>query len=259
MAVSWPLAVAIGLAAGYLSGQFGIGGGIITTPAIRLLLGQPELIAVGTPLPVMIPTAVAGAIAYARRGLIDVRTGVIAGLLGGAFSVLGAWATTFVGGKVVLIITSALICWMALDMVLLAIRPERSERVLAVCAERTRSWLWVGALGAATGLYSGFLGLGGGFVVVPALVRHFAFPAKRAVGTSLVVVSILAVPGTVTHYLLGNIDVGLAAALAVGVVPGALLGAHVTAMVQEKSVRIAFAVMLLVVGVVLASSELGII
>jgi hypothetical protein len=259
MSVSWPLAAAIGLAAGFLSGQFGIGGGIITTPAIRLLLGQPELIAVGTPLPVMIPTAIAGAIAYARRGLIDVRTGVATGLLGGAFSVLGAWATTLVGGGTVLVITAALICWMALDMLLLAVRPEQPEQVRIVCAERTRSWLWIGALGAATGLYSGFLGLGGGFVVVPVLVRYFAFPAKRAVGTSLVAVSLLAIPGAVTHYLLGHVDVGLAAALAVGVVPGALLGAHVTAISQEKSVRIAFAVMLLVVGVVLAASEIGII
>ena len=69
MSVEGPLTVAIGLVAGVLSGMFGIGGALVTTPAIRLLLGRPELIAVGTPLPVIIPTAVAGALAYARRGL----------------------------------------------------------------------------------------------------------------------------------------------------------------------------------------------
>ncbi|MBN1193249.1 MAG: sulfite exporter TauE/SafE family protein [Coriobacteriia bacterium] len=259
MGASQPLAVAVGLVAGYLSGQFGIGGGLITTPAIRLLLGYPALIAVGTPLPVVIPTAIAGAIAYSRRGLTDVRLGVAVGLIGGACAVVGAWATTLVGGDIVLILTAALICWMALDMVNLARKPEDPEHVRSAHVDRARSWMWIGALGVAAGLYSGFLGLGGGFVVVPALVRYFGFPIKRAVGTSLVALSLLAIPGTVAHYFLGNIDVGLAIALAIGVVPGALLGAHVTAMAREKSVRIGFAVLLLAVGVLLAASEMGIV
>lgn len=254
---SWAVAAAIGFVAGYLSGQFGIGGGIVTTPAIRLILGRPELVAVGTPLPVIIPTAIAGAVSYWRRGLIDLRTGLSAGLVGSVFAVLGARATVLVGGSTVLVVTAGLICWMAVDMTILALRGERPQHEIDRCEERRQSIWWLGILGAVTGLYSGFLGLGGGFVVVPALVRFFGFDAKRAVGTSLVVVSILAVPGTITHYLLGNIEVGLALALMVGVVPGALLGAHVTAVAQEKTVRVGFAAMLLVVGVVLAASEFG--
>lgn len=257
MDLSWPLAIAVGFAAGYLSGQFGIGGGLVTTPAIRLLLGYPELIAVGTPLPVIIPTALAGAISYWRKGLIDVRTGVAVGLVGGVFSVIGARATTLVGGSTVLVVTAVLICYMSIDMALLALRPEHPEHVRAARAERRASWLWIAGLGAVAGLYSGFLGLGGGFVVVPALIRSFGFPAKRAIGTSLVTVSLLAIPGTVTHYLLGNVDPGLALALTVGVVPGALLGAKVTHLAREKTVRVGFALLLLVVGVTLAASELG--
>jgi hypothetical protein len=257
MAGFWILAIVIGLVAGFLSGQFGIGGGLVTTPAIRLLLGQPELIAVGTPLPVIIPTAVAGAVAYARRGLVDVRTGVITGLVGGGFAVVGARAAVLVGGSVVLLVTAGLICAMAVDMVFLAFRPERPEHERVRHADRRRSWLWVGALGATTGLYSGFLGLGGGFIVVPALVRYFGFPAKRAVGTSLVAVSLLAIPGSITHYLLGNVDPALAAALAIGVVPGALLGARVTALSRDRTVQLGFAALLLAVGAALAASESG--
>lgn len=258
MVESWPLVLAIGLVTGYLSGQFGIGGGIVTTPALRLLLGQPELIAVGTPLPVIIPTAAAGAASYLRRGLADTRVGVTLGLVGGAFSVAGAWAATRVGGSVVLLVTAALISYMAVDMALLALRTREDGPERTAHAERSRSWLWLGALGAATGVYSGFLGLGGGFVVVPALVRFFAFPAKRAVGTSLIAVTLLAIPGSITHYLMGNVDLGLAMALAVGVVPGALLGAKVTAMAKEKTVRVAFAALLLAVGLVLALTEAGV-
>lgn len=260
MDLNWPLALLIGLAAGYLSGQFGIGGGIITTPALRLLLHQPELIAVGTPLPVIFPTALAGALSYARRGLVDWRVGVTTGLVGGVFSALGALAATRVGGSVVLVVTALLIVYMAVDMALLALKSARageSGEVADASESPERSWVWSAALGVVAGLYSGFLGLGGGFVVVPALVRLFGFPIKKAAGTSLITVMVLSVPGTITHYLLGNIDVGLALALSAGVVPGALLGAHVTARASEKTVRIAFAVMLLVVGVVLGVTEAG--
>ncbi|MBN2405508.1 MAG: sulfite exporter TauE/SafE family protein, partial [Coriobacteriia bacterium] len=101
------LSVLIGLGSGFLSGQFGIGGAMVTTPAIRLILGRPELIAVGTPLPIIIPSAVAGAIAYSRRGMIDVRAGVMIGLAGSVASVAGAWLTQLVGGSFVLIVTAA--------------------------------------------------------------------------------------------------------------------------------------------------------
>lgn len=250
-------AVGIGLVAGYLSGQFGIGGGIITTPAIRLLLGGSELVAVGTPLPVIIPTAITGVIEYARRGLIDLRSGLIVGFVGAAFSVLGAWLTSLVGGDFVLYVTAALICWMAFDMLHLALRPAPPAHVVEACARRRGSRGWLAAIGVATGLYSGFLGVGGGFVIVPALVRFLGFDAKRAVGTSLVSVLVLAVPGTITHYLLGHIDLAIALGLSLGVIPGAMLGARVTAGAKERSVRIAFAVMLMGVGGLLAANELG--
>ena len=251
-------AALIGLLAGYLSGQFGVGGGIVTTPAIRLLLGRPELIAVGTPLPVIIPTAIAGAVAYARRGHLDLKTGALIGGFGAVASVAGAWVTRLTGGRVVLLATAVLICWMAVDMMVLAFRPPDAGPARVRVSGRSGVPA-AAVLGVLTGLYSGFLGLGGGFVVVPALVRYFGFDIKRAIGTSLLVVSVLAVPGSVTHYLLGNVDVGLALSLTLGVVPGALLGARVTARAKETTVRVSFAVLLLAVGALLAASELGIV
>jgi uncharacterized membrane protein YfcA len=74
--------VAVGLFSGVLSGAFGIGGGLITTPAIRLLLAYPALIAVGTPLPVILPGALTGAVTYWNRGSADVRAGIVMGLIG---------------------------------------------------------------------------------------------------------------------------------------------------------------------------------
>lgn len=259
MPASLLAAAAIGLAAGFLSGQFGIGGGIITTPAIRLILGQPELIAVGTPLPVIIPTALAGAWAYWRKGLVDVRIGMLTGLLGGIFAVAGAFGSDVLGGTAVLVITAALILWTAVDMISGVLHPEKMVVDREVHLQRKRSWPWIIGLAAVAGLYSGLLGLGGGLIITPALTRFFGEDIKRAIGTSLAAVAVLAVPGTIAHYYLGHVDVGIALALIVGVVPGALLGARVTMRAKDRSVRIGFAALLLVAGVVLAATEIGLV
>ncbi|MBN2405822.1 MAG: sulfite exporter TauE/SafE family protein, partial [Coriobacteriia bacterium] len=156
----------------------------------------------------------------------------------------------------------AVICYMAVDMALLAFRnTSADEQGVTASAPhsvvRSRTMGYIG-LGLMTGLYSGFLGLGGGFIVVPTLIRWFGFDAKRAIGTSLVVVSVLAVPGSITHYLLGHVDLLLAGTMALGVVPGALVGARVTAVASERTVKIAFSILLLITGAVLALAELGV-
>lgn len=251
----------IGFVSGVLSGAFGIGGGIFTTPAIRLVLGAPALVAVGTPLPVIFPSALAGAITYARGGVTDVRAGVTCAAAGSVTAVLGALATRVVGGDVVLLATAALILYMAVDVVLqtvsLAPRGERAKPVSAGAADsgggRLGRLLIIGAL---TGLYSGFLGLGGGFVLVPMLTRWLAFDIKRAIATSLLAIAILAVPGTVTHALLGHVDWRIAAVLAIGVVPGAIVGARLTLGSAERTVRLGFAALLLVVGVWLGAQTI---
>lgn len=245
-----PLAVvAVGLVAGVLSGAFGVGGGVVTTPAIRLLLGYPALIAVGTPLPVIVPTALAGAWSYWRAGLIDVRAALTIGLAGIPVTVLGAWLSDIAGGPLVLTVTAALIAYMAVDVAL-------GGRASASRAESRRAgFAGYALLGAVTGLYSGFLGLGGGFIIVPLLARAFGMPIKRAIGTSLLTVSLLAIPGTITHWYLGHVDVPLALTLMLGVVPGALLGARLTKKAGEATVRYAFAGLLAVTAVVLVVNE----
>lgn len=267
----WLATVAVGLFSGVLSGAFGIGGGLVTTPAIRLLLGYPALIAVGTPLPVILPGAVTGAHAYWRRDLADVKAGVVMGLVGSIGSVGGALLSARAGGTVVLIATAALIGWASLDMLLqhrratveaagAAIGEGESDEGLAAQAASvapvSNRLVRLALLGIVAGVYSGFLGLGGGFVIVPGLTRFLGMPVKRAIGTSLVTVAVLAIPGTITHSLLGHISWPLAALLAIGVVPGAVIGAKLTERASDRSVRLAFALLLAVVGVWLAASEI---
>jgi uncharacterized membrane protein YfcA len=205
---------------------------------------------------------------------VDVRAGVVMGLAGSAASVVGAWASDLAGGPLMMVATAALILWVAADMALHTLRKNRQAAVVEPGAAETDPaqahapaepapasvrlpFPRLVAVGLVAGLYSGLLGVGGGFVVVPALTRWLGVPLKRALGTSLVVVAVLAVPGTVAHYLLGHIDFALAAWLVVGTVPGALIGARLTAAARERTVAIAFSVMLAVAGLTLAGSELA--
>jgi uncharacterized protein len=259
--------IVVGLASGVLSGAFGIGGGLLTTPAITLLLGYPALIAVGTPLPVIVPGALTGAISYYRRDLADVRAGLTMALAGTVGSVAGAFITRFVGGTAVLLVTAVVIAGASIDMLLQhratagravpgEAESDESLATIAVPAPVPARALAFVAIGAVAGLYSGFLGLGGGFVVVPALTRWCGMSVKRAIGTSLVTVAALAIPGTLAHWYLGHVDWTLAVLLAIGVVPGAVIGARLTGRASDRSVRLAFAILLAVVGVWLAGSQL---
>ena len=250
------LTAVIGLGAGVLSGMFGVGGGLLTTPAIRLILGAPALIAVGTPLLVIIPTAVVGAFSYLRRDSADLRIGLTIGAWGAAASIGGAYLSDLAGGTFVMLATAGLIAYMAVDTFYSALRPSDPEKAIFSEHYGHRALALI-VLGVTTGLYSGFLGLGGGFVLVPMLSRFFGMPIKRAIGTSLVAIAVLAIPGSVAHWALGHVDVMLALGLMIGVVPGALLGARFTAVSNEKAIKIGFACLLLCAGGGLVVSELG--
>ncbi len=255
--MSGPVVTAgVGLVAGVLSGAFGVGGGIVTTPAIRLVLGYPELVAVGTPLLVIIPTAVVGTMSYARRDLVDVPTALSLGGWGAAATVVGAWGSSLAGGTAVLLATAVLIAYVGAEMLRDALFPRHTAPLVSERHPRCRSGLM--ALGISAGLYSGFLGLGGGLVIVPALMRIFGFPVKRAIGTSLMAVALLALPGAASHSYLGHVDVSLGLALAVGVVPGVLVGARLTVAARDRVVQAGFGVLLACTAAWLAINESGV-
>lgn len=270
-ALFWLKAAAVGLVSGILSGMFGVGGGIITTPAIRLLLGGSAISAVASTLPPIILTSITGALSYARNRIADVPSGLQVGGWGALLAVAGAYLTKFIGGSFLLLATATIITYMAVDMALLALgvpqtagtteTPLADEEAMLAARHPGRHVFQptpaaLAVVGAVTGLYSGLLGLGGGFVIVPVLTRWFAFSAKRAIGTSLVAIAILSVPATVTHALLGHIDWRIAVALSVMVIPGVLVGARITRAASERGVRLGFAALLVISAVLLAGNEL---
>ncbi len=244
------LGALVGLAAGILSGLFGVGGGIITTPAVNVLLGGTAIQAVATPLPVIFPTTLVGAFTYARAGEVSFRAARWASGPGAVGAALGALLTDVVNAHLLLIVTSVLIAWIAVGLA--RGKPPR------VTYERGRTPVHRHALiGLAAGFVSGLLGVGGGIVLVPAFTMLVGMPLRRALGTSLVVISAIVVPGTLVHWWLGHIDWAIFAVLTVGVVPGARIGARIALGVRERTLRLAVGAFLLVVAAAYGVSELA--
>jgi uncharacterized membrane protein YfcA len=230
----------LGFVAGLMSGMFGVGGGIITTPGIQLLLGGAPYVAVGTPLPVIFPTALVGAYTYYRAGELSTRATVWAAGPGVVAAVGGAWLTSLIDPDVLLLLTAGLIGWQAIGI-------SRGWRREIRARGEIPSWTYAVA-GLVAGFVSGFLGVGGGIVFVP-LATLLGMPLKRALGTSLSVIAIVAIPGTIVHAALGHVDWAIFLVLVVGVVPGARLGARIALGAPERTLRGLVAGFLIVVAV----------
>ena len=126
--------------------------------------------------------------------------------------------------------------------------PKLSRKQLAIGA----------AIGLGAGLASGYVGVGGGFIMVPLMLSLVGISMKQASGTSLIAVMLLAIPGTIEQGLLGNIDYMAGIAVAVGSIPGAVVGARLVRLVPERTLRFIFGGVLIVAAVVLVLNEVGV-
>jgi len=117
--------------------------------------------------------------------------------------------------------------------------------------------LRLAAVGTLAGLLSGLLGIGGGVVMVPGFTQIAGFSLKRAIATSLACVGILAVPGTITHALLGNVDWRFALLLTVGMIPGARLGAALTIRAEDRRLRMVVGLFLSATAIAYAAGEIA--
>jgi uncharacterized protein len=243
--------VVIGLGAGILSGMFGVGGGIVMTPAIDAAVGVTPIQAIATPLPVIFPTSITGAYTYARAGEVDRHAALWMSSLGLVGAVLGAFATEWVDPTLLLLATAALLGWQAAGI----IRGPR-RRGSAASQDTVRSPGVYAAIGGGAGVASGLLGIGGGLVMVPLLSGWCRMPLKRALGTSLLTIPALVIPGTIVHAALGNIDWGLALFLTIGAVPGARIGATIALGTQERTLRRVVGSGMLAIAVLYATQQL---
>jgi uncharacterized protein len=241
------LGIAIGFASGALSGLFGVGGGIVMTPGLQVMMGAAPIVALATPLPVILPTALTGALTYRRAGEVDQRAAAWMIGPGVLASISGALLTRYIDTHLLLVITAALLAYQAFGI----LRGSRDRR--GPSFEATTS-MYIG-IGLVAGFVSGLLGIGGGLVMVPLLVGWLGMPLKRALGTSLLAIVALVIPGTITHAALGHIDWTSFLVLTIGAVPGARLGAKVALGTHERTLRVLVGGFLLVVATAYGVAE----
>lgn len=263
--------VATGFVLGVLSGLLGIGGGMLTIPTFRLALGLTAVSTTATSLLVIIPTAITGALSHIREKTCIVWLGVSMGVGGACTSAIGAYLATIAPSVVVMCVAAAVIGYSAFNMLRGAIKQYRKPQVVdgkekagksdgtktEAFADRPtpKKCLFGVAIGLIAGLVAGFIGVGGGFIMVPLMVAVLGVSMHQASGTSLVGIAILAIPGVIEHIILGNVQYLIAIAMCIGTIPGAIIGSKLCSRFSDRGLRLLFGVMLIIVACILVINE----
>ena len=266
--------VALGFLVGVLSGMFGVGGGFLTTPLL-IFYGIPPTVAVASASTQITGASVSGVMAHIRRGGVDLKMGgvmIVGGLIG---SIIGAGLFRFLqaSGQVdvvigfLYVIILAWIGGLMLKDALVALgyvqgpppKPQQRghNRWVASLPMRWRfysSGLYISplaplALGFVAGMLTVLLGIGGGFILVPAMIYLLGMAARVVIGTSLMMILAVTAATTMVHALTtGAVDIVLAALLLVGGVIGAQYGAVLATRTKPDMLRLALAVIILIVA-----------
>jgi uncharacterized membrane protein YfcA len=276
MSVHWLIILAMGGAVGFLSGMFGVGGGFLLTPLL-IFYGVPSEVAVATTASHITASSMAGAIAQWKRRSVDfAMAGVLlaGGLIGTS---LGVWLfkilreagqseLTVSGGYVILLGT---VGGLMLSESLRAVRATRSGSPLPSRPTQHHNWihglpfkmrfrqsrLYISVfpplvLGFFVGVLSAIMGVGGGFILVPAMIYLLRMPTNVVMGTSFVQILCVTAATTVLQATSNyNVDILLAGILILGGVVGAQFGVRIGARMRGEQLRLLLAVLVLAVGV----------
>ena len=273
MSVNALLIVVLGGLVGLLSGMFGVGGGFLTTPLL-IFYGIPPTVAVASATTQITGSSVSGVFAHLRRGGVDLKMGLVmiaGGIIGslagaGLFRllqksgqidlVIGFLYVALLGGIGGLMLKDALIALGWIDVGEPKERP-RHNRWIASLPGRWRfysSGLYLSplaplALGFAAGAMTVLLGIGGGFILVPAMIYLLGMAPRVVVGTSLIMILAVSAVTTMVHAMTtGAVDIVLAALLLVGGVVGAQYGAVLATRLKPDLLRFALAAIILMVA-----------
>ena len=275
MSVNAPLLIALGAVVGFISGLFGIGGGFLMTPVL-VFMGIPPAVAVASLSNHVAASSFSSVTAYSRRRMVDFRMGGVlaAGGIVGAIIGVEVFRLLRLLGQADLVVSvsyllflgviGALMLWESLGAILRRRRGEspparRDRRPILLYAlpwkmRFPKSRLYISVippilLGLFVGILSAIMGVGGGFILVPAMIYLLRMPASVVVGTSLFQIVITA---SLTCILQAGrnqtVDVVLATLLLVGGVLGAQLGAKASARFRAEELRALLALIVLLVG-----------
>jgi hypothetical protein len=270
------LLLGIGGVVGVLSGMFGVGGGFLITPLL-FLAGIPPVVAVATSANQIVASSISGVISHFQRRTVDIRMGLVllaGGLLGSALGVQVFAALRTVGQVDLLVRLCYVVFLGAIGAMMFieslnAIRASRNPDDRPPVTRRQRNWvhampfkmrfrtsgLYISALppllvGGAVGILSAIMGVGGGFIMVPAMIYILGMPTKVVIGTSLFQIIFVTAFTTLMHAISSHsVDMVLALLLIFGGVLGAQVGARIGVRLKAEQLRILLAVLVLAVSV----------
>ncbi|MEO8601361.1 MAG: sulfite exporter TauE/SafE family protein [bacterium] len=232
------LAVAVGLSLGMLGG----GGAVLTLPILVYVAGIGVRQAVVISLVVVGGTSLVAAVVHGRRGHIHAKAAALFGVTGMLAAYFGSSLTDAVPERALLLTFASLM--LIVGVAMLRERPERPA------AAQCRTWPCIG-IGTVVGALTGFLGVGGGFLVVPALVLFAGIETRIAIGTSLAVIAFNAAAGLLGHLRHGAIDWSLALAFLAFALVGMTAGLRLSRHAPGAALRRAFAWLIIALGVVI--------
>ncbi|WP_166982195.1 sulfite exporter TauE/SafE family protein [Paramicrobacterium fandaimingii] len=244
--VDWLWFVVIGLIAGFMSGLFGVGGGILIVPLLITLAGFGQKRAAGTSLAAIVPTSLAGVITYAIHGDLA----LIAAAVLAVGSIIGAQ----IGSLLLHRLPKNVVQWAFIVFVLIIVVslffvvPSREADIHLGAL----SIIGLLVLGLAVGILSGILGIGGGAVIVPMLILLFGASDLVAKGTSLAVMIPTAISGTIGNSRRRNVDIPAALTIGLCACLTTSLGALVAVAIDPMLGNILFAVFLLIIAIQLS-------
>jgi uncharacterized membrane protein YfcA len=279
MSVNAALIIALGGLVGFLSGMFGVGGGFLTTPLL-IFYGIPPAIAVASSATQVTGSSVSGALSYYRRGQVDLKMGAVlvaGGLMG---SVLGSFLFRWLKSLgqidvtigVIYVIFLGGVGGLMLKEAIEALRQQRSGQAPVRRGRRhhplvaalpgkmrfPRSGIYISPLapflvGAGVGVLTVIMGVGGGFIMVPAMLYLLGMAAGAVVGTSLFQIVFVTAVATLLHATQSQtVDILLALLLLTGGVIGAQFGARAAQRLPPEKLRLFLALLVLAVAVRLA-------
>ncbi len=234
----------IGFVAGIFGGLVGLGGGVIMIPLMVRFTGLTQHQAHGTSLMALVFTGLTGAITYYANGSVDLPAAVLLAATAILTSSLGALSANALPERHLKMAFGSFLIFVSL---LLLAKPYLSRFAHPVAG----GWPWAAAIlasGALAGFLSGMMGVGGGSIMVPALVLLVGHSQHTAQGSSLMAMVPAGGVGAITHWRLGNVVGGLLLGLIPGIIAGTFLGGTVANMLKEASLRFVFAAVLIWLG-----------
>jgi hypothetical protein len=265
------LLLGLGALVGFMSGLFGVGGGFLMTPLL-IFIGVPSPVAVATQANQIVASSVSGVLAHWRRDNVDVKMGVV--LVSGGFvgSTVGIWIFTLLNniGQIDLVIRLAFVIFLGVIGLLMLIESIRSHfrKSRAPAARDRRTWidrlplkmrfrrsrLYISVLlplgvGFIVGMLVAVMGVGGGFIMVPAMIYLLGMPTSVVIGTSLFQIIFVSANVTMLQSMTNQtVDLVLAMLLLVGGVIGAQFGVRAGARLKGDQLRTLLAVLVLAVA-----------